>query len=59
MHHTIILYQDGHREIQYGMNAPMAPGIAQINYCFIDSKEIEEIKHTTSENVQKLLEFYI
>lgn len=55
MRHTIILYTDWHREIQYWYTAPVKPDIDIISYPYIRDADLIEIKEATLEKLQVLL----
>lgn len=55
MRHTVILYTDWHREIQYWYTAPVNKDIEIISYPYIRDADLEEIKQATLERLQVIL----
>lgn len=58
MRHTVILYTDWHREIQYWYTAPTNPDIEIISYPYIREPDLLDIKEATLERLQVLLKQY-
>lgn len=56
---TIIQYTDWTKSAIYGHNAPIDNWISIVRHVIVDDKEVEELRQTTYDNVQKILSNYI
>lgn len=58
MRHTIVLYNDWHREFVKGYTIESRPGAEIIYHPELTEKQVEEIMESTSQRVQELLKAY-